>query len=221
MLSSHGLKSCSSNSVNNPPERPEFVLRVSNVNKNVQNWQDTHWTIGPFALRNELKKSYIQFWFIAPHHLILSQDGSAHVSIWTMNKLGVLIACSSCGNQPTELTTDQKLLIGPPVDCCLIWKENRRNQRSQRFESFVLVLLVTDGLQKSSSMGVVWLCTFLLMHESIDLVSILFYLWNRWLLVILCFYLRGDEKDPPKDTIYTRSWHKMNEYQLQYPAILA
>ena len=33
MLSSHGLKSCSSNSVNNPPERPEFVLRVSNVNK--------------------------------------------------------------------------------------------------------------------------------------------------------------------------------------------
>lgn len=127
-----------------------------------------HWT-SSLCSQEWAKKSYIQFWFIAPHHLILSQDGSAHVSIWTMNKLGVLIACSSCGNQPTELTTDQKLLIGPPVDCCLIWKENRRNQRSQRFESFVLVLLVTDGLQKSSSMGVVWLCTFLMMHESIDL----------------------------------------------------
>ena len=172
MLSSHGLKSCSSNSVNNPPERPEFVLRVSNVSKKCSELAGHSLNYRALCSQEWAKKELYTI-------LIYSTPSFNSEPRWFSPCIYMnyeQIGCTDClfflrepahrtDNWPKAPYRSSRGLL-PDIK-----RKPKESTEPQRFESFVLVLLVTDGLQKSKKKGVVWL--WLTLHFSADA-------WEYW-----------------------------------------
>ena len=170
MLSSHGLKSCSSNSVNNPPERPEFVLRVSNVSKKCPELAGHSLNYRALCSQEWAKKElYTIMIYSTPS---FNSEPRLFSPCIYMNKLGVMIAFFflRCTPHRTDKLTKSSL----EVQWIAAWYEKKTEGINGTPTFWKLCLGVTSDrwspkIEKKVLFDFDWLCTFLLMHESIDL----------------------------------------------------